>query len=127
MDFSKYFNSIVGTFLLKEISNKIKDLKVLKLLKLFINDVGIHIGNLLSQLFANIYGHIFDRFIKIKLKIKHYFRYMDDTVILSNDKSKLIYIQKVLKRFFLLLNLISSSYLTLAISMKLVAFLGVFH
>lgn len=99
MDFSKYFNSIFGTFLLKEISNKIKDLKVLKLLKLFINDVGIHIGNLLSQLFANIYGHIFDRFIKTKLKIKHYFRYMDDTVILSNDKLKLIYIQKVLKRF----------------------------
>lgn len=99
MDFSKYFNSIVGTFLLKEISNKIKDLKVLKLLRLFINDVGIHIGNLLSQLFANIYGHIFDRFIKTKLKIKHYFRYMDDTVILLNDKSKLIYIQKVLQRF----------------------------
>lgn len=99
MDFSKYFNSIFGSFLLREISNKIKDLKVLKLLSLFINEVGIHIGNLLSQLFANIYGHIFDRFIKTKLKIKDYFRYMDDTVILLNDKSKLIYIQRVLKRF----------------------------
>lgn len=51
------------------------------------------------RFFANIYGHIFDRFIKTKLKIKQYFRYMDDTVILSNDKLKLIYIQKVLKRF----------------------------
>jgi len=99
MDFSKYFNNINGSVLLKEIKQKIKDIKVLKLLSLFINDVGIHIGNLLSQLFANIYGHIFDRFIKTKLKAKNYFRYMDDTVILLNDKLELIYIQKVLKRF----------------------------
>lgn len=99
MDFSKYFNSISGDILLKEIARKIKDIKVLTLLKLFINEVGIHIGNLLSQLFANIYGHIFDRFVKTKLKIKDYFRYMDDTVILSNSRYKLVYIQKVLKRF----------------------------
>lgn len=99
MDFYKYFNSINGKLLLDEVKRKIKDLDVLELLKLFINDIGIHIGNLLSQLFANIYGHIFDRFIKTKLRVKNYFRYMDDTVILSNNKAEIIYIQKVLQRF----------------------------
>lgn len=61
--------------------------------------VGIPIGNLLSQLCANIYGHIFDRYIKEVLREKHYFRYMDDTVILSNDKEHLKKLQKKLQDF----------------------------
>lgn len=39
---------------------------------------GLPIGNLSSQLFANIYMDLFDRFIKYDLKIKHYGRYVDD-------------------------------------------------
>ncbi len=101
MDFSKYFHSIDRSILFNEIENKISDKKVLELLKLFGDDkgVGIPIGNLLSQLFANVYGHIFDRFVKTKLKARHYFRYMDDTVILSNDKDELIRYQKQLEIF----------------------------
>ena len=99
MDFSKYFHSINGTILKKEIERKISDKKTLDLLYQFIGDIGINIGNLTSQLFANIYAHIFDRFIKTKLKCKYYFRYMDDTVILSNNKAHLMVIQKKLKIF----------------------------
>lgn len=101
MDFSKYFYSIDKEILFKEIEKKITDKKILKILKDFDGSfgVGIPIGNLLSQLFANIYGNIFDRFIKTKIKAKYYFRYMDDTVILLNDKQELYLIQKKLKIF----------------------------
>ena len=48
----------------KNVFQKIKDKKALAVIYLFISKFGIKIGNLLSQLFANIYGHIYDRFIK---------------------------------------------------------------
>lgn len=99
MDFSKYFHRINIQILLTEIKRKISDSRVIKLLMFFMDRLGIPIGNLLSQLFANIYGHIFDRFIKTKLKAKEYFRYMDDTVILSNNKLELIIYQKKLEKF----------------------------
>lgn len=44
------------------------------------------IGNVTSQIFANIYLNELDRFIKNQLKIKYYFRYADDFVILHPDK-----------------------------------------
>lgn len=99
MDFSKYFHSIYSNLLKQKIQKKITDRKTLRLIFKFICEKGVMIGNLLSQLFANIYGHIFDTFIKTKLRIKHYFRYMDDTVILSHDKEELTKLQKVLNRF----------------------------
>ena len=125
MDFSKYFNSINGSILMREIKSKIKDMKVINLLGLFIKGVGIHIGNLLSQLSANIYGHIFDRFIKTKIKAKHYFRYMDDTVILSNCKSELIRYQKILKKFsYIFMRLKFSKWFINSVESKSLNFLG---
>lgn len=50
---------------------------------------GIPIGNLTSQLFANIYLDEFDQFIKHKLKVKYYLRYCDDFVIVDNNQMKL--------------------------------------
>lgn len=50
---------------------------------------GIPLGNLTSQLFANIYLNELDQFIKHKLKIKYYLRYSDDFVILGSNKEKL--------------------------------------
>ena len=47
---------------------------------------GLPLGNLTSQLFANIYLNEFDQFVKHKLKVKHYIRYADDFVILSESK-----------------------------------------
>lgn len=103
MDFRKYFYSINKAVLFMEIERKISDKKLLLLLRHFAGDkeVGIPIGSLLSQLFANIYGHIFDRFIKTKIKARNYFRYMDDTVILSNDKKQLRIAQRKLALFSL--------------------------
>jgi len=50
---------------------------------------GLPLGNLTSQLFANVYLNKFDQFVKHKLKIKYYIRYADDFVIFSEDKNYL--------------------------------------
>lgn len=47
------------------------------------------LGNLTSQFFANLYLNELDQFVKHKLKAKHYIRYVDDFVILHNDKEQL--------------------------------------
>ena len=55
-----------------------------------ITSKGLPLGNLTSQLLVNIYMNEFDQFIKHKLKAKHYIRYADDFVILSEDKNHLL-------------------------------------
>ena len=101
MDFSKYFASIDRGVLFREIDRKISDQRLIALLESFggRDGVGLPIGNLLSQLFANVYGHIFDRHIKEELGIKHYFRYMDDTVILDRDREHLKELQHYLESY----------------------------
>jgi len=47
------------------------------------------IGNLTSQLFANVYMNECDQFMKHNLHIKHYVRYTDDFLIVGNDPVKL--------------------------------------
>ncbi len=54
---------------------------------------GVPIGNLTSQLFANIYMNEFDQFVKHELRIKDYARYTDDFVIVSGD---LVYLQSLI-------------------------------
>jgi retron-type reverse transcriptase len=51
--------------------------------------VGIPIGNLTSQVFANLYLNEFDHFVKRDLKQKCYGRYVDDCVIVDSSKEKL--------------------------------------
>ncbi len=61
-------------------------LKVPKHKSLFNNvNIGLPIGNLTSQLFANIYLNELDHYIKFKLKIKNYIRYVDDLLFLVNN------------------------------------------
>uniref|UniRef100_UPI000A8490FB RNA-directed DNA polymerase n=1 Tax=Parachlamydia acanthamoebae TaxID=83552 RepID=UPI000A8490FB len=51
--------------------------------------MGIPLGNATSQLFANVYPHELDDFIKQELRERYYLRYCDDFIILSNDKNHL--------------------------------------
>ncbi|NCW51466.1 MAG: RNA-directed DNA polymerase, partial [Betaproteobacteria bacterium] len=51
--------------------------------------VGLPIGNLTSQLCANIYLHELDEFVKHGLQEKHYARYMDDFIVVHHDKAHL--------------------------------------
>ncbi|MBI5219432.1 MAG: hypothetical protein HY958_10930 [Bacteroidia bacterium] len=62
---------------------------------------GLPIGNLTSQLFGNIYMNPFDHFVKRDLKIKYYGRYVDDFVLIHNDKEYLNSIIPTLYNFLL--------------------------
>lgn len=50
------------------------------------NGCGLPIGNLTSQVFANFYMDRFDHFIKDNLGLKYYGRYVDDFVIVHEDR-----------------------------------------
>jgi len=52
-------------------------------------DVGMPIGNLSSQMMANLYLDYLDKFCKHVLGIHYYVRYMDDIIILDNDLQRL--------------------------------------
>ena len=105
MDVSKYFDTIDKKILLKIIEKKIKDKKLLWLLNEILyaqkREKGIEIGNYTSQMFANIYLNEIDQFIKHKLHIKYYCRYLDDSIVIVKTKQEakdaLIKIQKYLK------------------------------
>ena len=53
------------------------------------NPGGIPIGNLTSQMFANVYLNEFDHFVKRELHERYYLRYMDDFLILGLNKKRL--------------------------------------
>jgi len=57
------------------------------------------LGNLTSQFFANIYLNELDQFVKHKLKIKYYLRYVDDFLILHNSKKQLEEYKKEINKF----------------------------
>ena len=102
-DIQKYFASIDHKILKKEIRRKIRCKDTLSLIDNIIDstvfEVGIPIGNLTSQLFANIYLNKLDHYIKDVLQVKHYIRYMDDFIILSNDKEYLKMLLSKIKTF----------------------------
>ena len=59
---------------------------------------GASLGNLTSQLFANVYLDPLDKFVKHKLKAKYYLRYADDFIILAESRDILqIYLTEVEK------------------------------
>lgn len=101
LDYSKYFASINRAILHGEIQRKISCKGTLALAAAFLpkDGQGLPIGNLTSQLFANVYGHILDRYLTHNLRIKHWLRYMDDVVIFSHSREALAVLQMGLKWF----------------------------
>ncbi|RQG48309.1 reverse transcriptase [Pseudomonas aeruginosa] len=51
--------------------------------------LGLPIGNLSSQFFANIYLNDLDQFVKHQLRAKHYIRYVDDFLLLHESPQQL--------------------------------------
>ncbi len=47
--------------------------------------LGLPIGNLSSQFFANVYLDVLDQFVKHELRCRHYVRYVDDFVLLHES------------------------------------------
>ena len=90
IDIRKYYPNIDHEILKREIRRKIKDTRLLNLLDGIIDsEVGLPIGNYLSQYFANVYLSRFDHRIKEVHKAKYYFRYVDDMVFLAGTKEEL--------------------------------------
>lgn len=95
-DIRKFFASIDHNILLNILKEYIPDEKIVWLLQEVIGSFkiedenkGLPLGNLTSQLLANVYLNKFDQFIKHRIKAKYYIRYADDFVILSEDKEYL--------------------------------------
>jgi len=92
-DIRKFFDNIDHKILIDILNRYISDQDIIWLLENVIHSFsktpgkGLPLGNLTSQLFVNIYMNEFDQFVKHGLKVKHYIRYADDFVILSQDKS----------------------------------------
>ncbi len=63
------------------------------------NNKGLPLGNVTSQLFSNIYLNELDQFVKHKLKLKYYFRYCDDFVIVYQDKKFLFEVMERIRSF----------------------------
>lgn len=102
-DIKSYFASIDHNILSGLITKKIKDPDVLWLIKLIIDstpDPGIPIGNLTSQVFANLYLNSLDHSIKEEIKCRHYIRYMDDLVFFEDDNTKLDWIKEMIADYF---------------------------
>jgi retron-type reverse transcriptase len=121
LDISKYYASINHDKLLELLQTKINDQQIINLLKIIINSTdsghehdslfapdshyftkgrrGIPIGNLTSQLFANVYLHEADMYAKQTLKIRHYTRYMDDILIFHKSKEQLRIWQEAMMKF----------------------------
>lgn len=109
LDIHHFFASIDRYVLFEKLSKQIKDIKFLKLISKIIwhdnkevkskkiltpkqseeNSKGIPIGFYTSQWFANFYLQDFDYFVKQQLHIPHYMRYMDDMILISDNKQQL--------------------------------------
>ena len=101
LDIKKYYPSVDHAILKQIIARKIKDADLLQLLSGIIDSAaGIPIGNYLSQYFANLYLTPFDHWIKEKLGVRNYFRYLDDIVIFHSSKEYLHRLLADIRNYF---------------------------
>ncbi len=91
-DVRKFFDSIDYVILRELVVRKVQDPDTLWLLDVIFQSFekkkgkGLPLGNVTSQLFANVYLNELDQFAKHALKARHYFRYCDDFVIVHPDR-----------------------------------------
>ncbi len=104
-DVRKFFDSVDHEILLGILKRRVADPDAMWLLREIVNSFstgqrdlfharGLPIGNLTSQLFANVYMNEFDQFVKHELRVKRYARYTDDFVIVSGDRE---YLEKLIE------------------------------
>lgn len=111
-DIRKYFDSVEHNILLEIIKKRISCPKTIWLIKKILarqttsckgikveQGKGLPIDNLTSQLFANIYLNEFDEFIKHRLRVRFYIRYVDDFIIVSKDRAYLVSLLEPIENF----------------------------
>ncbi|MFW6009633.1 MAG: reverse transcriptase domain-containing protein [archaeon] len=91
-DIKKFFYNINHKILKNILSREIKDNNTLYILFQIINyspeNIGLPLGNITSQLFANVYLNELDQYIKCKLSKEFYCRYMDDFICVVRSKKE---------------------------------------
>lgn len=96
-DILRFFDSINHEILSRTIQQGVSDPQVLRLLAQVVKSFesvkgsnrGVPLGNVTSQVFANIYLHPLDCFIKHTLGQKSYVRYADDFIVLSDSRREI--------------------------------------
>ncbi|OGB73691.1 hypothetical protein A3K24_02535 [candidate division Kazan bacterium RIFCSPHIGHO2_01_FULL_44_14] len=95
-DVRKFFDSVDHEILMGLLEERIHDEKMMGLLAGIIRSFefkpgqGMPLGNLTSQLFANVYLDPLDKFVKHQLKIKYYLRYADDFIFFADNPDELM-------------------------------------
>lgn len=92
VDVSKYFASINHSLLMDKLAKLDADQETFNLLREIIYsygyETGLPMGNQSSQCFALFYLDNVDRYIKEVKRVKYYVRYMDDMILLVEDKEQ---------------------------------------
>ncbi len=107
LDVRKCFDSIAHDVVMETMGRIVKDRKVLDLCETIVHKsgdtgqtgVGLPIGNLTSQWFANLVLNRLDHFVKEEMRIPGYVRYMDDFVLCSEDREELRHAKVEIKGF----------------------------
>lgn len=107
LDIKKFFASVDHEVLLTLIKKKVKEPDVLYLIEHIIRSFsvpgllgkGMPIGNLTSQIFANVYLSELDYFAKHTLREHYYFRYADDFLFLHSNRAHLEKVKSAIEHF----------------------------
>ena len=104
-DVRKFFDSIDQKILMRLIETRVRDERALGIIWTIVGSfakapgIGLPLGNVTSQLFANIYLNELDQFVKHRLKAKYYLRYCDDFIILDDTPAKLLDTAGIIDQF----------------------------
>lgn len=106
-DIRKFYDTVDHSILCALLEKTVKDEAAISLIRHLIESFhaegtpgrGLPIGNLTSQIFTNIYLNELDQFVKHSLKVKHYARFADDFVLLSESKQGLEEMLPLIREF----------------------------
>lgn len=104
-DIRSFFASVDHEVLLGLLHRCVRDARMFALLERIVRSFsmtsgkGIPLGNLTSQLFANVYLHELDWFVKHELNERWYLRYCDDFAIVHPSRGRLFVVVSMIERF----------------------------
>ena len=91
LDIRKYYPSVTSENLMAFLERKIADRRFLRLCRAVILQVpDLPIGSYYSQWFSNWYLEDVDHYVKERLRVPFYVRYVDDMLLMGNNKRKLL-------------------------------------
>lgn len=105
LDVRKYFDSINHDRLLELLTRRFKEVPLHELCEQIVRSfrgaqgMGLPIGSLMSQHFANFYLGWLDRYVKESLQVRAYVRYMDDMLMWGIDRHELQRVQRECELF----------------------------